>query len=352
MPDLALTSNGKPGVVFRGRINNRLNTTFASWIESNNWQIEVLSNTHSNPCASLVFDSQDNPQVFIPNWDSNGGYHCKREGTWTCEPVGHGCSGTDTKYSDMALDSNDRPHIAWYTFETCQGIQNGHVLRMAYYYEPRLNPWISVSSSLSPGGVDAYGMWPSIALDTQENIHIAHAYLNVFYTYGVRNPQNYMNITWNAEVVDQGMEPDLVLDTKDRPLICYYANGDLKFAKWTGRNWIKEVLDAEGEVGKHASIAVDSKGNPHICYYDETNKQLKYISGRTNIFKKMNITFDRWLPFMRLRQLPPYDWSEPEIIDSGTDPSIWCISTSMAIDANDKVHICYNTTDGIKYCTN
>jgi len=52
-------------------------------------------------------------------------------------------------------------------------------------------------------------------------------------------------------------------------------DGELVYAWRDGEGWHSEVVDGEGSVGLHASLAVLPSGEPVISYYDETNSALK-----------------------------------------------------------------------------
>jgi hypothetical protein len=95
-------------------------------------------------------------------------------------------------------------------------------------------------------------------------------------------------LSWQTEIVDNdgsvGWHTSLALDSSDHPQISYYERGstyDLKHARWNGLNWQIAPVDSMAEVGRFPSIALDSNDQPHISYYDYTNDKLKYayISG-------------------------------------------------------------------------
>jgi hypothetical protein len=44
------------------------------------------------------------------------------------------------------------------------------------------------------------------------------------------------------------------------------------------------VIDQDGDVGQHPSIAVDSEGIVHISYYDASLRSLKYANGQEDIW--------------------------------------------------------------------
>ena len=67
------------------------------------------------------------------------------------------------------------------------------------------------------------------------------------------------------------------IDSMSRPHISY-AGQYLRYAKWDGTKWNKEIVDSAGftEYQTIAKIALDSFDRPHISYYDKTNGDLKY----------------------------------------------------------------------------
>ena len=88
---------------------------------------------------------------------------------------------------------------------------------------------------------------------------------------------------WSRQIVDsvgyRGGSTSIALDSAGYPHISYYdaTNEDLKYAKWTGSKWSIQTVDSEGDVGGSSSIALDSASYPHISYRESTpNYALKY----------------------------------------------------------------------------
>jgi cell division septation protein DedD len=76
----------------------------------------------------------------------------------------------------------------------------------------------------------------------------------------------------------------LALDAGGNPVISYYdyTNADLKVLHCNDPNCgggddTIALVDADGDVGKHASLVLDASGNPVISYYDLTNGDLKVL---------------------------------------------------------------------------
>ncbi|MCK4593989.1 T9SS type A sorting domain-containing protein [bacterium] len=128
---------------------------------------------------------------------------------------------------------------------------------------------------------------------------------------------------WSIETVDDEgpfrYYVSLVLDSQDRPRIAYfqwYPDSDLKYARWTGTEWLIETVDA-GDAGPFCSLALDSSDRPHIAYFDWGANELKYARWDG----------DEWLY---------------EHVDTGGDT---CFYISLALDSNDHPHISYQKRD-------
>ena len=143
--------------------------------------------------------------------------------TWEIETVDTGGEGVDVRrYTSLALDSSDYPHISYYNYTD---------------------------------GDLKYAAWDG----SSWNIEVPDSAGSVGYC------------------------SSLALDSSDWPHIGYFdsTNGDLKYIYWDGDSWEglggSWTVDSTGTVGVYASLALDGSARPHISYYDATSDDLKYV---------------------------------------------------------------------------
>jgi len=116
------------------------------------------------------------------------------------------------------------------------------------------------------------------------------------------------------------------VDASGVPHISYLdeLNADLRYARFTGRNWLKMTVDSVGNVGRGA-IAVDANGVPHISYLDWTRYDLKHASWNGT------------------------SWN----ISTPDAPGEVGRYSTIAIDPSGRPHVAYNSMDwpssGLKY---
>jgi hypothetical protein len=81
---------------------------------------------------------------------------------------------------------------------------------------------------------------------------------------------------------DVGKFPSIAVDSQDNLHVAYYDNGnqELKYALHNGTSWDISTLDESG--GMYPSVTIDSNDNIYISYYDDTNSNLKMIQNIVN----------------------------------------------------------------------
>jgi hypothetical protein len=277
---IALDSNGNPHISYSDSSDVMFAALeYAKWTGTE-WIKETVDQGDTGRYTSIALDSNDNPHMSYYDVGNTRLKYAKWTGTeWIkefVEPVGPTVTGM---FSSIALDSNDNPHISYYD---------------NFRYSLKYAKWTGTEWSiefvdLTPewGETRLSGWDTSIALDSDGNPHISY-YNLLAPSWGRLKYAKWTGTEWIKEVVDEaggygsdtsvGQYTSIALDSDDNPHISYYdkSNSDLKYAKWTGTEWIKETVD-QGEVGRYTSIALDSNcDNPHISYYDEGNTQLKY----------------------------------------------------------------------------
>lgn len=179
----------------------------------------------------------------------------------------------------------------------------------------------SISTLESDG---ATGLFNSLAVDSNDNIHISYYdSINEDLKYATNSSGQFVIVTLDT-TGNVGQYGSIGIDSNNKVHISYYdsTNGDLKYATNASGLWVYTTIDSAENVGWFTSLAVDSNDKIHISYFDLTNSDLKYITNLSG------------------------SWTA-EIIDSGGS-----FYSSLAIDSEGKVHIAYYGSANLKYASN
>lgn len=274
--------------------------------------------------TSLVRDSKGS--IHISYWDTKGGslkYAVKRYGAsewkvFTVDTPGHHGRGTS-----LAIDSNNRIYIAYYgdgAIRLAQRIPKGWRLsRIAEVGEVYMYPSLAVDqkdrlrlvfydrlNGFVKYAVRKFGSWkiqtvvsvgdskpaPKLTIDGAGGSHM------VFYDTN-RGELKYAmqkGSKWQIETLDHvgdigydpnlgrkdslGSTPSLIVDSENNLHLSYYhgAGDDLRYAVRRDGQWVKAVIDSEGDVGRYSTLAIDAQKTVHIVYRDSTLNRLKYAS--------------------------------------------------------------------------
>tara|TARA_Y100001978_G_scaffold18769_1_gene14514 strand:+ start:197 stop:5857 length:5661 start_codon:yes stop_codon:yes gene_type:complete len=292
------------------------------WINStidDGSSIDLITDRDDDGHSSLALDSYGN--LYASYVDESYGIRYAKSlfqleliNPWETFIVPGGTNNNRGKYSSIALDSNDNVHIS---FED-QGTSG---LEYANYNG---NSWTFTTLGS--------GTHNSIAVDSNDNIHISYfqnTNKNLMYIYY----DDFIG-TWSQPTVvdsgpDAGYYNSIAIDSNDNIHISYQqqnATNTLKHAFYDGVSWTKTDVDPFA-VGGFTAIAIDSNDNIHISHQGYGTPEV-----------------------LRHSYFDGISWSNHNI-DSG--PDCPCGSyTSLDIDSNDGVHVSYSTyggTDDLKH---
>ncbi|MDP6214854.1 MAG: hypothetical protein QGI41_07945, partial [Acidimicrobiales bacterium] len=267
-----------------------------------------LYTTGGEKGTSLAIDSEDGLHVAF--YDRGGrdleyAYRALGDSSWTKTTVhnqGNNYVGTSLS---IALDSNDRPHIAYRD-------ESGDDLEYAWHDG---SSWFVKSLDTSSN----VGRFPSIDIDQKDQVHIAYEY----YTgYDLRSIVVGNGAATSGKVAQVGTHHHglgYAVDDSGAIHLSFYNGSDsagaLQYAVRSGTTWTVTTVDEDSaKVGVDSALALDSSGNPHVSYLDSTNGYLRYAYHDGT------------------------SWTLSTVDSSGTAGGY----TSIAIDADDRARIAYH----------
>jgi len=291
------------------------------------------------PHVSMTMDDKGDREIIYArlttagttDWVSHRGVSWSGGGGMTAVIVSQ-TPGKDSEFSSLALDSNNRPHIAW------QDMNWGVTWQIAYVRSNGTD-WLNVSggvwTSSSPrvSSSTSTSVRPSLEVDTNNRPHIAWSNrtasgnFDIFYVRwsgsswitinnAVYNGTN-ANVTNNT---GDSNTPSLELDSNNNPHIAWSdntwnSNFEICYFYWNGSNWLcgnkqtysstdgtNVVVSANRRDSLEPDLIVDSVDMPHISWedftyneasdYDPTNPPKNWEIMYVRLFFNMTGTFD------------------------------------------------------------
>ncbi len=127
---------------------------------------------------------------------------------------------------------------------------------------------------------------------SSNNIHISYYDFNngnLKYASCLSSSDCTQASNWSTVIIDSAVDvgdySSIALDSQDNLHISYhdFNNDRLKYSTCPSTidctqssNWEIFIVDSSANVGEFSSIATDENDNVHISYYDSENKDLKY----------------------------------------------------------------------------
>jgi hypothetical protein len=289
---------------------------------------EVVSE-EAIPNTELKIDSQGNIHAVFVNKNSEIKYAKRSNDNWTFESVKIGDWAPSAQWVSLALDAQDRVHLAFfdhnnnqilYATQTVAGWK-ALLVAAAYNSQCRIAAYGSgdVYIAFNTGSdsanfgkiflahIDAAGVvsieevetgdvgyGPSLAVDAAGRPHLTYfdnQLQKLKYAFKGDNG-------WQISVVDNalmtGWQNALALDAQGWPHIAYYdyIRGNLKYAYKNSSGWHRTTIDSTGQVGQYPALAFGPRGKLFFAYFDATLKDLKIAYKEGSGWKKVALDQD------------------------------------------------------------
>jgi len=270
---LALDPAGRPHIAYSDYANRKI--MYASF-DGTNWTAEEVGPDEQagmddiEKYVSLAIDSAGIPHISYYYQNGLNLIHAsKPAGIWVLDEVDKLEVGITGTYNAIALDSLGRPHISY---------MDNHNNHLMYAY------WNgSVWVKLTPDSTYTTGKTTAIAIDSANHPHICYSdYSGHYLKYAYYDGSSWTveTLTANTSGLPDSRQPacSIKLLNGSTPYISYFerASQHLMLARKTGGVWLTEVVDTNGDIGEHNSLALYN-GTPYIAYYGRSLKDLLFM---------------------------------------------------------------------------
>ena len=273
---IGLDNNDRPHLVF---VTGSSELSHAYW-NGTQWEIQMIPSGDVTGNVDLAIDSQDQPHVtFAVTQPTDAFQYAAWDGTaWQIETFAT-VDFSFGSFTSLALDGNDRPHIAYMD-------ELANTLKYAHHDG---NNW-QTNTIHTAGQLSIFDPFFSLALDG--NLPVVAFYAEFGET--LHYAQWDGNI-WQTQTVGSFSFPaqangsvSLAMDSTNNPHISYAfqptagVDISLRYVYWDGGQWQNEILDNSGTLGEQNAMAMDASDNPHIAYHEATFEDLRYITWGPN----------------------------------------------------------------------
>ncbi|MBI5193674.1 MAG: hypothetical protein HZA08_09575 [Nitrospirae bacterium] len=301
-------TDGSVHISYFDNTNNSLKYVTAD--SNGTWGTPVTVDNNSGDYSDIALDSNNKPHIVY--YDTTGilRYASVVSGNW--EPAELDKDSFTANFLSITVDAGDIVHISYFDTKTS-------VLK---YATNETGSWVTVSLDT----VGTSGLYNLIAADS-DNIHISYFdSTNLSVKYAVCTGSCTDASNWSIERVlssgDAGRHNSIAMDADGNLHVSYLGGGALRYAENTTGTWRTAVVGRNGSSsGEYTSMAIDSGGNIHIGYYDNDINGLKYAVCKNNCVK-------------------PENWTST-IIEMGLPGNISFSHVSLITDEDDGIHISY-----------
>ena len=264
---ITIASDNTPHISFSYKDGNDEDLYYATKNSSGAWILAgyVFANMSLGMENDIALDSAGIPH--FTHWQYNGGqlrHTTYLSSTWSSDDLG---IATWDKTS-LAIDSSDYIHLVYRTPST----------NRLTYGTNLTGGWVWTDIDNCTGSTFGNSCGPSIALDSNDNVHISYSSGSDLKYASIISPT--VTITTVVPGASPGKYHAIAIDSNNQPHISYHNSvlNTLWYATYTGGQWVTEVVDPETDTGRGNSIAVDSNGYVHISYRSESDVTLRYAT--------------------------------------------------------------------------
>jgi len=219
----------------------------------------------------IAIDSLGNPNICFTAYESLG-FAQYKDGQWYLQKIGENF-GVISYTCSLAIAPDGTKSMTWYQYMS----RDRELFLHLKYASLQSGAWLAKTIDFD----GETGKWNSLVLDPQGNPHIGYS----SWRRGELRYASWNGKTWSFETVDSRSHDDaqagppcmavsLALAIDGTPMISYFQDQTLKFARKQGNTWKKNGIDvlspmaSAGWVALHSSLILDSTGAPHIIYGD------------------------------------------------------------------------------------
>jgi len=248
---------------------------YHAWLEGGTWRTETADpGPDVGQGASITLDGDDHPHIAYLGNDSGLRYAHWDGGQWLTTTVPTNIGGGYIHHTAIALDSANRPHIA-YVVHSDQFI---HAVRYVYWdgsqwqdqeVESDISYWADWNLTLAVDGTDRLHLGYASDTGPEHRESLIHAYWD--------------GNQWQSETAAFGEFGNhaMALDSSGAPRFVYTAfdeHGDalVEYAWWDGSQWQSEVAVPSGDADLPygLSLAFDDSDTPYVGYHGFSDKNI------------------------------------------------------------------------------
>jgi len=266
---IALDSNGYAHISYRDTTNYDLrycNNTLGYWTCT---ALDITTNSEGYE-TSIAIDSND--KVHISHRDSSTSdlrYCTNAQGTWSCTAVD--TVGNVGAHSSIAIDKNDKVHISHRNY-------TGSYSSLRYCNNT-FGTWTCTNVEVGASGIGSLGWFSSIAIDSNNKVHISHQNFTGYVLRYCNNTLGYWTCTNVEKGGSIGLDTSIAIDSNDKVHISHRnsTSGAVRYCNNILGTWTCTNVDTTGTL-KYTSIAIDNNDKVHISHGDDTNFDLRYCN--------------------------------------------------------------------------